>query len=75
MKMHMIRTFFAVGLAGGVFNALAVAQTTNTIEAHVAAANAAAGDHHRSIRASGFKPTSPPRNASATSSPNLAPTY
>ncbi len=46
MKMHMIRTFFAAGLAGGVFNAVAVAQTADTVEAHVAAAKAAAGDHH-----------------------------
>ena len=33
--MHMIRTFFAVGLAGGAFNALAVAQTADMVEAHV----------------------------------------
>jgi hypothetical protein len=46
MKMHMIRTFFAAGLAGGVFNAAAVAQTADTVEAHVAAAKAAAGDRH-----------------------------
>ena len=46
MKMHMIRMFFAAGLAGGVFNAAAVAQTADTDEAHVAAAKAAAGDRH-----------------------------
>ena len=44
--MHMIRTFFAAGLAGGVFNAPAIVQTADTVEAHVAAAKAAAGDRH-----------------------------
>jgi len=49
MKKHMIRTFFAAGVAGGMFSAPAVAQTADTVEAHVAAAKAAAGDRHSYI--------------------------
>jgi hypothetical protein len=37
MKTHAIGTLVAAGLAGGLFNALAAAQTADTIEAHIAA--------------------------------------
>ena len=49
MKMHMIQAFFAASGAGGWFSAPAVAQTPDTVEAHIAAAKAAAGDRHSHI--------------------------
>ena len=46
MKTHTVGTFVAAGLIGGLFNAPATAQTADTIEAHIAAAKTAAGEHH-----------------------------
>jgi len=46
MKTHTIGTLVAAGLAGGLLNAAATAQTADTVEAHIAAARAAAGEHH-----------------------------
>ena len=49
MKIYVIGTLAAAGLAGGFFNAPAAAQTADTIEAHIAAAKAAAGEQHAYI--------------------------
>jgi metallo-beta-lactamase class B len=49
MKIYVIGTLVAAGLAGGFFNAPAAAQTADTIEAHIAAAKAAAGEQHAYI--------------------------
>src|ERR1700730_5404183 len=46
MKIYVIGTLVAAGLAGGLFNSPAVAQTADTIEAHIAAAKVAAGEQH-----------------------------
>ena len=46
MKTHTIGTLVAAGLVGGLFNAPATAQTADTVVAHIAAAKAAAGEHH-----------------------------
>ena len=46
MKTHTIGTLVAAGLVGGWLNAPAAAQTADTAEAHIAAAKAAAGEHH-----------------------------
>jgi metallo-beta-lactamase class B len=46
MKMHSLGTLVVAGLAAGLLNAPAAAQTADTIEGHIAAAKAAAGEHH-----------------------------
>ena len=47
MKLHAIGTL--AGLAAALFNAPAIGQTADTVEAHIAAAKAAAGEYHPSI--------------------------
>jgi metallo-beta-lactamase class B len=46
MKTHMIGALAAAGLVGGFLYAPAVAQTADTVEAHIAAAKAAGGEQH-----------------------------
>src|ERR1700674_2147653 len=47
MKLQAIGTL--AGLAAALFNAPAIGQTADTVEAHIAAAQAAAGEYHPSI--------------------------
>jgi metallo-beta-lactamase class B len=47
MKLQAIGTL--AGLAAALFNAPAIGQTADTVEAHIAAAKAAAGEHHPGI--------------------------
>jgi metallo-beta-lactamase class B len=47
MKLQAIGTL--AGLAAALFNAPAIGQTADTVEAHIAAARAAAGEYHPSI--------------------------
>src|SRR5262249_52092965 len=49
MKKHMIRTFFAAGVAGGMFSAPAVAPTADPRAAPAAAPRPPAGDRHSYI--------------------------
>jgi metallo-beta-lactamase class B len=47
MKLQAIGTL--AGLTAALFNAPAIGQTADTVEAHIAAARAAAGEHHPGI--------------------------
>ena len=47
MKLQAIGTL--AGLVAALFNAPAIGQTADTVEAHIAAARAAAGEHHPGI--------------------------
>ena len=47
MKLQAIGTL--AGLVAALFNAPAIGQTADTVEAHIAAAKAAAGEYHSSI--------------------------
>jgi metallo-beta-lactamase class B len=65
MKMHSIGALAAAGLVTALFQAPVIAQTADTVEAHIAAAKAAAGEHHAYIFNSlCMKPAAGP-NASA----------
>jgi metallo-beta-lactamase class B len=66
MRMYTIATLVAAGLVGGLSNAPAIAQTADTVEAHIAAAKAAAGEHHPYIFDSlCMKPAAGPNAAAA----------
>jgi metallo-beta-lactamase class B len=66
MKTHLIRMLVATSLAGVLLNAPAVAQTADTVEAHIAAAKAAAGEQHAYIFNSlCIRPAAGPNSGSA----------
>jgi metallo-beta-lactamase class B len=71
MKTNAIGCVTAAGLAAVLFGAQAIAQSTGTVESHVAAAKAAAGTEHVELFDSLCKPASGP--APAATGPRAVP--
>src|SRR5215470_12610105 len=71
MKAHTIGSVTAAGFAAALFGAQAIAQLTGTVDSHVAAAKAAAGNDHVALFNSLCRPA--PGPAPAVTGPRPVP--